>query len=249
MHAKTLQTSRYHLKTKLGVSEESYSHSDNTPVYGNGQGAGDSPSQWCQQSAMLFNLYSNVNAGVTISDRWGNAQVKVTMAAFADDTNLLGNDDKRQLTIKQLTSSAQKGFTTWGKLLNATGHFMELEKCSCYLSIWEFQEDGYAYTLSPDEHNQHIRVQDMDGITKEIPQLTAEKSQKLLGVMRNPIGNQHDEVARLRWKSDHLATQINLNALSATEAKMAYDFFYIPAMRYSLAVTLINQLDFETVQQ
>jgi hypothetical protein len=30
---------------------------------------------------------------------------------------------------------------------------------------------------------------------------------------------------------------------------MAYDFFYIPAMRYSLAVTSINQLDFETVQQ
>jgi hypothetical protein len=153
------------------------------------------------------------------------------------------------MTIEQLTSSAQKGFKTWSNLLNATGHFMELEKCSCYLSIWEFQEDGYAYALSLEEHNQHIQVQDMDGITKEIPQLTSDTSQKLLGVMRNPIGNQQDEVSRLRQKSNHLATQINLNALSATEAKMAYDFFYIPAMRYSLAVTSINQLDFETVQQ
>jgi hypothetical protein len=67
--------------------------------------------------------------------------------------------------------------------------------------------------------------------------------------MRNPIVNQQDKVSRQPQKSDHLATQINLNALSATEAKMAYDFFYIPAMRYSLAVTSINQMDFETVQQ
>jgi hypothetical protein len=249
MHATTLQKSRYHLKTKLGVSEEFYSHSDKTPVYGNGQGAGDSPSQWCQQSAMLFDLYSKINTGTTISDRWGNTQANITMAAFADDTNLLGNDDRRQMTMEQLTSSAQKGFKTWSHLLNATGHFMELEKCSCYLSIWDFQEDGYAYTLSPDDHNQHIQVQDMDGATKEIPQLTSETSQKLLGVMRNPIGNQQDEVTRLRQKSDLLATQINLNALSAIEAKMAYDSFYIPAMRYSLAITSINQMDFESVQR
>jgi hypothetical protein len=67
--------------------------------------------------------------------------------------------------------------------------------------------------------------------------------------MRNPIGNQQDEVIRLRQKSDHLAKQISLHALSPTEAKMAYEFFYLPAMRYSLSITSINQMDFETVQR
>jgi hypothetical protein len=50
MHVNTLENARYHLKTQHGVSEEFYSHST-TPVYGNGQGAGDSPSQWSQESA------------------------------------------------------------------------------------------------------------------------------------------------------------------------------------------------------
>lgn len=249
MHATTLQKARYHLKTKLGVTENFYSHSESTPVYGNGQGAGDSPSQWCQQSAMLFELYGKENEGATVSDRWGHTRVTLPLAAFADDTNLLGNDEKREMTMESLTASAQKGFTIWNEILHATGHFMELEKCSCYLSIWDFEEDGYAYTLSPKEHNQHILVQDMNGSVKEIPQLTAEQSQKLLGVMRNPIGNQQDEIYRLQQKSNRLATLINLNALSATEAKMAYESFYIPAMRYSLPVTSINQMDFETIQQ
>jgi hypothetical protein len=56
MHATTLQLVKYHLKTKEGISTTHYQHSDETPVHGNGQGAGDSPSQWCQQSAMLFDL-------------------------------------------------------------------------------------------------------------------------------------------------------------------------------------------------
>jgi hypothetical protein len=249
MHATTLQMARYHLKTKLGVSKEFYSHSENNPVYGNGQGAGDSPSQWCQQSAMLFDLYKEANTGAQISNRHGNMVANFPLAAFADDTNLLGNDDKRQMSIAEITESAQKGFSTWSELLHATGHFMELEKCSCYLSIWAFQEDGYAYTLSPEEHGQRIVVKDHCGNMKEIPQMTSETSQKILGVMRNPIGNQQDEVHRLKQKSDHMAKQISLHALSPTEAKMAYEFFYIPAMRYSLSITSINQMDFETIQR
>jgi hypothetical protein len=56
MHATTLQNAKYFLKTKAGLSTNFYTHSEITPVYGNGQGAGDSPSQWCQQSTMLFDL-------------------------------------------------------------------------------------------------------------------------------------------------------------------------------------------------
>jgi hypothetical protein len=195
MHATTLLKAKYYLKTKLGVSETYYSHSDATPVYGNGQGAGDSPSQWCQQSAMLFDLYSSSHSGTTMSNRWGQPNVQLAMAAFADDTNLIGNDDRQKMSTTELVQQARSGFTLWNKLLHASGHFMELEKCACYLLLWAFQEDGYAYTQSPEEHAEHLLVNDLNGDTKEIPQLTAEKSQKLLGVFKNPVGNQQDEIA------------------------------------------------------
>jgi hypothetical protein len=91
-------------------------------------------------------------------------------------------------------------------------------------------------------------VTDISGNAQRIQQLHPEKSQKLLGVMRNPIGNQQDEVARLQQKSDSIAMKLSAHALSRTEAKMAYLSFYLPAMRYSLAITSINQMDFEKIQ-
>jgi hypothetical protein len=67
MHANTLSQAKYYLKTQNGISESYYSH-QSTPVYGNGQGAGDSPSQWSQESAMLFQIYQGMRPGATMSD-------------------------------------------------------------------------------------------------------------------------------------------------------------------------------------
>jgi hypothetical protein len=57
MHGKTLRNAQYYLKTKFGIFDMFYSHTEQTPIYGNGQGAGDSPSQWNQESAVLISLF------------------------------------------------------------------------------------------------------------------------------------------------------------------------------------------------
>jgi ribonuclease HI/enamine deaminase RidA (YjgF/YER057c/UK114 family) len=247
-HATTLEKAQYHLKSKNGISKKYYSHSEKTPIYGNGQGAGDSPSQWSQESALLFDLYENAVMGAQMSFRNGKIATKLPLTAFADDTNLLGNDDQHTMNTNQLVEQAKQAFQTWDKLLHATGHFMELAKCSCYLSVWDFQEDGYAYTIPPDVLNVEIKVQGANGVQQTIQQLSTDESQKVLGVMRNPIGNQQDEVKRLRKKSDSFASKINSHLLNHADAFLAYEAFYIPAMRYSLAITSINQVDFESIQ-
>jgi hypothetical protein len=199
-------------------------------VYGNGQGAGDLPSQWCQQSALLFDIYKNEIPGARMSDKNGNVRATIPMAAFADDTNLMGNNDDNSKSPEALTEEAKNAFTTWNGLLNAAGHFMELSKCACYLSLWKFQEDGYAYTMSPAEHGQQIFVQDINGQLKEIPQLESNQPQKLLGVMKCPIGDQQAEISRLKTKSDGYASRMNSNFLNRPDARLAYEVFYIPAM-------------------
>jgi hypothetical protein len=200
IHSETLSKARYYIKTQNGISSEFYSN-EKSPVYGNGQGAGDSPSQWCQQSALLFDLYKNSMAGAQMTDKLGNKKVTIPMAAFADDTNLLGNNDTHSKTPQVLTEEAKNAFSTWNGLLNAAGHFMELTKCACYLSFWKFQEDGYAYTMSPEEHGQKIFVPDIQGQVKEIPQLESNSPHKLLGVMKCPIGDQQAEIMRLKTKA------------------------------------------------
>jgi hypothetical protein len=247
MHAQTLRNARYYLKTQLGVSEEYYSN-DILPVYGNGQGAGDSPSQWSQESAMLFKIYRDLVPGAKMSLREGQTIAEIPLTAFADDTNLTGNNDEEDKTTEDLIKETKYAFYVWDRLLHATGHFMELGKCACYLSVWKFQDDGYAYTMSPDEHGQQLYVTDISGDTQIIPQLPTNKAQRLLGVMKCPIGDQQEEIKRLRIKSDSYAQKINSNYLTRAEARLAYEAFYLPAIRYSLNTTSINQINLENVQ-
>jgi hypothetical protein len=55
---KTLEEVKYHLKTQLGVSEDHYKHYQISPVYGTGQGSGNSPTVWLVISSILFICYS-----------------------------------------------------------------------------------------------------------------------------------------------------------------------------------------------
>jgi hypothetical protein len=203
------RTSKISFENSVGNFQNFLPHSESTPVYGNGQGAGDSPSQWCQQSAMLFDIYTESQSGAQFSSRSGETALSLPLAAFADDTNLIGNDDERRLTVEQLCEQAQNGFTKWNELLHATGHFMELDKCSCYLSIWDFQDDGYAFTIDPDEIASQIEVKDLQGNPERISLIPSDRSQKRLGVMRNHMGNQQEEIGRLKSKSNAIATKIN----------------------------------------
>ena len=53
----TLAEARYHLITKLGVSDEFIQHCQFHPWFGSGQGAGDSPTKWLVMSRATGALY------------------------------------------------------------------------------------------------------------------------------------------------------------------------------------------------
>jgi hypothetical protein len=47
LNNRTLEKARFHLKTSVGISMSSYSHCPEHPIYGTGQGSGNSPHIWC----------------------------------------------------------------------------------------------------------------------------------------------------------------------------------------------------------
>jgi hypothetical protein len=57
VHGKTLQEARYKLRTAVGISATEYSHSTQFPLYGSGQGSGNSPALWLFISATLFDVH------------------------------------------------------------------------------------------------------------------------------------------------------------------------------------------------
>ena len=63
VQGKTLEEAKYHLKTKLGISDNFIQHSQAYPIYGTGQGSGNSPTYWLFISSTLFDMYDRMATG------------------------------------------------------------------------------------------------------------------------------------------------------------------------------------------
>jgi hypothetical protein len=60
-----IQEARYLLKTKLGISDESYFHCQVFPIYGTDQGSGNSSMIWCFISSVLFDIHKEQPTGAS----------------------------------------------------------------------------------------------------------------------------------------------------------------------------------------
>jgi hypothetical protein len=58
IHATFLRQTKYVLKTKLGLSEEEFSHCQLHPIYGTGQGSANSPVIWVLIFSRLFDAHA-----------------------------------------------------------------------------------------------------------------------------------------------------------------------------------------------
>ena len=67
INATALKSARYLLKTQLGISSISYSHSKLFPIYGSGQGFGNSQGLWRAISSVLFDMYVTQACGASFT--------------------------------------------------------------------------------------------------------------------------------------------------------------------------------------
>jgi Reverse transcriptase (RNA-dependent DNA polymerase) len=92
--AKTLQLTRFRLRTVIGDSTRTYQHSKETPIHGTGQGSCASPAIWLLVSNFLMTLLAKIANGMRIEDIVkNNTSVIQIILAFVDDTSIFTNDD------------------------------------------------------------------------------------------------------------------------------------------------------------
>ncbi|KAG7367961.1 hypothetical protein IV203_030704 [Nitzschia inconspicua] len=115
LHAKFLEDAQYILKTKLGLSEEAYSHCEIHPIFGTGQGSANSPVIWTQ----------------------------IYMVGFVDDSANCINDFTNSFQeVETLIHKAQQDPQLWNDLLDSSGGALEVRKCMFYLAHYQFTPRG-----------------------------------------------------------------------------------------------------------
>ena len=135
-NARTLEHARYHIRTDMGLSDESYNHLMQSPIYGTGQGSGNSPAIWCFISSLLYDCYDKKAAKAMYITPDRSETIELGMIGFVDDsngqTNLFASEESHS-TQQQVLTQLKDNVQLWSDLLGVSGGALELTKCSYHV--------------------------------------------------------------------------------------------------------------------
>ena len=237
----------------MGLSEDSYTHSNEHPIFGTGQGSGNSPAIWCFLSSILYDCYNKEAAKATYTTPSGSEDVALGMVGFVDDsngqTNLFDRDDTeitRQQIIVQLEHNAQ----LWAELLGATGGALELSKCSYHVMAWQFTMTGAPTLVTDSSRFKGVSVKDpVSGKDQELDYLSPYAAHKTLGHYKDPAGTQREQYRQLKLKSDKSVEFLYQCALIPEEAWTFYYACYLPSIGYPLANSYFTEAQLTNIQR
>jgi hypothetical protein len=135
--ARTLEQASYHVQTELGVSTEGNQHSEETPIFGTGQGGVNSPAIWCFISSLLNQCYDTLAAPASYCSPNTTGKIDLGMICFVDDSNGHTNEfistEEHPATLLRTQQYLRNIAQVWADLLGATGGALELSKCSVHV--------------------------------------------------------------------------------------------------------------------
>ena len=243
INASTLEQAKYYLKTQLGISERSYKHCKIFPIYGSGQGAGNSPAIWCVISCVLFDAYEERAHGATFKSPDGTVQARVFMIGFVDDTSGSTNDfDLPQSAdpthyIQLATHDAQR----WNDVLSVSGGALQTTKCSYHFVFYTFTVDGVPM-MQHGEFGPRIQIQfTRDTDPKDLKQISAYASHKTLGVHKAPSSTDTSLFNALKVKNAAHTTTMACSPFSRTDAWAYYHAVYLPSITYPFPSSSLSE--------
>ncbi len=194
-----LQTIKFFQQTGFGKSKTSFGGPSYLPhMMGLGQGNRAAPPSWIQLSAVLVNVFKQLNLGALIRDPITAEMIHSMGALFINDTDLY-TWKENLLDPGELWCQAQLELEQWSCLLNATGGALKLEKCFWYLIDYECKYGEWSYAeIAPQE----MFVTNPDGTKSPIKQEKVTDSKKTLGIHDSPAGGNMAHLSYIKDKAN-----------------------------------------------
>jgi hypothetical protein len=140
-----LQTMKFFQRMGFGKSTTFFGSPFHFPyMMGLGQGNRAAPPSWIQLSAVLVNVFKQLNLGAVIQDPITAEIIHSMGPLFVDDTDLY-TWRENILDPGELWGQAQLELENWSCLLNATRGALKPEKCFWYLLNYECVDGKWTY--------------------------------------------------------------------------------------------------------
>jgi hypothetical protein len=251
VHASTLAETKYKLKTSLGVSDEFYENCEAFPIYGTGQGSGNSPAIWCIISSVLFSCHQDQGHGAYFCTPDQEMSVSLSMIGFVDDStgqaNSFVQNDQSQPEL--LRAIMQLDAQLWNDLLWLSGGLLELSKCSFHHIHFDFAPDGTSMMRSG-KFGAPLQVHDeRTNSLVTIPAKSVFQSHKTLGHHKAPAGNNSTQLKVLRACSDSTAKLVSTSPCNRMDSWYYYTAIYVTSLGYVLPNCFFEKKKLDKVQQ
>ena len=145
----TLQEMEHRTRIQQGISTESITHTEETPIYGSGQGSGAGVMNWHGHNEILIAMYDETQPGCEKMS-WDNRHVQMQpVVSFVDDNKLMRGFSPKT-TIPQALAGCTTSINFRRKGLELTGGALAPPKCKLQMLAFDFDTYSYAKQTDPD---------------------------------------------------------------------------------------------------
>ena len=250
VHAKTHEETKYKLKTSMGVSEEFYTNCEAFPIYGTGQGSGNSPAIWCIVSSVLFECHEEQGHGAYFCTPDKQMSVSLSMVGFVDDSTGQVNDfqSNSQPSPEFLRQIMKLDAQLWSDLLWLSGGLLELGKCSFHQIHFDFEKDGRPMMRAGIYEPLLVH----DALTDDDVQIKAKSvftTHKTLGHHKAPAGKGSTQLSTIRSTSETTGRLVSTSPCNRTDSWFYYSSIYLPSTGYVLPNCFFEERELTKVQK
>lgn len=229
IQGQVLNQAAYHLKTEQGISAGSYCHTTDTPVFGSGQGATNSPTTWAFISSVLFGVYHKQAQGILLQFPDGSTE-KFCIQGFVDDLGALTASPEPTLLFKM----GQKDAQLWANLLYAASGKLKLAKTLYFILRWGFAQNGTPFILPRDKSEQIIITDPATGQDITLECASNNLGRQYLGTYTTPGLTKKKQIELTTALAKTIANRIRASDLDPANITKAYFSIYFPAVVYPL---------------
>jgi hypothetical protein len=243
-----LRVARYAIKTGIGISKETYQHSDESPAFGSGQGSAASAQGWTKLVSTLFDIHDKYGYGCEYANPWKLYSAIIGMLGFVDDNNITNNGEPWE-TVNDIIIRTQHDAQLWNDLLRATGGALNLDKCFAQVLAFQFGQNG-APVIAPADPNITITIQDrLNNAEVTIRPVSPYKTYRSLGTEQGTSKNQKTQHVRLLKTSGTHNRKLACSAMSKKCAWVHYTAVFLSSVGYPLSMCHLSQHQLHDLQK
>ena len=245
--AATLQQTKYHVKTALGVSTTSYASSPSYPHYGQGQGSGHAGTIWLFESTPMMETIEKPCTGLDITSPDHTVSYKLHIIGLVDDKRQYANDwtNNSEITI---CNNLQTAASSWEQILHTSGGALELFKCAWYLIQWDFTSSGIPFISTKPNNNTIDITSSSDKKQRSIQNLTIHETCKYLGVTSAPDENQTHQYNVILKNAKTGAYIITANPFNHHQAFLYFVSHLLPKLTSPLTSAALTTKQYNKIE-